>query len=246
MKGCRVFVVAFSFLVLQAYGQRSTEKKVRQIFENKSALLKKEFQQRGLTWPAKQLYIRSFKKEGQLEVWIRQESTDAFRFFKTYTVCAVSGSMGPKRRAGDYQVPEGFYYINEFRPNSQFHLALGLNYPNASDDQLSDAINPGNEIFIHGGCITVGCIPVKDAQIEELYVLASMAKQGGQDFIPVHIFPMRFDDKKSEQTIRKLAEYTPGYDKLSLSLKKVYDYFELHHKIPLVAVDALGQYLIFD
>ncbi|WP_368737359.1 murein L,D-transpeptidase family protein, partial [Acinetobacter pittii] len=81
-------------------------------------------------------------------------------------VCALSGVLGPKRKEGDYQVPEGFYYINEFRPNSNYHLALGLNYPNAADIQWSDSLHPGNEIFIHGGCITVGCIPIQDHQIE--------------------------------------------------------------------------------
>ena len=54
-----------------------------------------------------------------------------------------SGTTGPKRAEGDYQVPEGFYYINEFNPNSKYHLSLGLNYPNASDKILSDSIDPG-------------------------------------------------------------------------------------------------------
>ena len=71
-----------------------------------------------------------------------------------------SGTMGPKRLQGDYQVPEGFYYINEFNPNSNYHLHLGLNYPNASDKILSDSLRPGGDIYIHGSCVSIGCIPL--------------------------------------------------------------------------------------
>ncbi len=96
--------------------------------------------------------------------------------------------------AGDYQVPEGFYYINEFNPRSLYHLSLGLNYPNASDRMLCDMSQPGGDIYIHGSCVTTGCIPITDGQIEELYVLAAHAKDMGQDFIPVHIFPVNFSN----------------------------------------------------
>ena len=88
---------------------------------------------------------------------------------------------------GDYQVPEGFYYINEFNPNSNYHLSLGLNYPNASDRILSDSLSPGGDIYIHGSCVSVGCIPVTDEQIEEIYIIASYAKASGQDYIPTHL-----------------------------------------------------------
>jgi murein L,D-transpeptidase YafK len=108
-----------------------------------------------------------------------------------------SGAMGPKRMEGDYQVPEGFYYINEFNPNSLYHLSLGLNYPNASDRILSDSSRPGNNIYIHGNCVSTGCIPISDVPIEELYYIASNVKAQGQDFIPVHVFPVRYNLKKS-------------------------------------------------
>src|SRR6185436_20905744 len=100
----------------------------------------------------------------------------------TYKVCQQSGTTGPKRVEGDYQVPEGFYYINEFNPNSNYHLSLGLNYPNASDRLLSDSLRPGGNIYIHGNCVSTGCIPVNDEQIEEIYIITSSAKAQGQDF----------------------------------------------------------------
>jgi murein L,D-transpeptidase YafK len=79
----------------------------------------------------------------------------------------------------------------------QLPFSLGLNYPNASDRLLSDSLQPGGDIYIHGSCVTTGCIPITDGQIEELYVLTAYAKNRGQDFIPVHIFPVRFNVKKA-------------------------------------------------
>ncbi len=165
--------------------------------KRKQDTLQKQFAAKGLQWPAKYMYIRSFKYDSQLEVWVKNTLKEPFKLFKTYKVCALAGTLGPKRLEGDYQVPEGFYYINEFNPKSNYHLSLGLNYPNASDKILSDAYKPGGGIYIHGSCVTVGCIPVTDAQIEDIYILAAYAKDQGQDFIPVHIYPIRFNNKKS-------------------------------------------------
>lgn len=225
--------------------QKRKKHSIETIFDKQEIKLKKEFLADGLHWPVYQIYIRNFKQEGQLEVWARNNNKAPFQLFKTYKVCALSGVLGPKRKEGDYQVPEGFYYINEFRPNSNYHLALGLNYPNAADIQWSDSLHPGNEIFIHGGCITVGCIPIQDHQIEELYVLARTAFKNKQAFIPVHIFPMQYTGDKVDKAIRKLAEYTPGYDKLSASLKEVYMHFEANRRLPLIGVDTNGKYVVF-
>lgn len=232
-------------ITISGTAQKRRKKHIENVFNRQEYKLKKEFLADGLHWPVYQIYIRSFKREGQLEVWARNNNKSPFQLFKTYKVCALSGTLGPKRKEGDYQVPEGFYYINEFRPNSNYHLALGLNYPNAADMMWSDSLHPGNEIFIHGGCITVGCIPIQDHQIEELYVLARTAFKNKQAFIPVHIFPMRYTGDTVDKAIRKLSEYTPGYDKLSASLKEVYTYFEANQRLPLIGVDPTGKYVVF-
>jgi murein L,D-transpeptidase YafK len=103
-------------------------------------------------------------------------------------------------------------------------MSLGLNYPNASDRLLSDSVKPGNDIFIHGSCVTVGCIPI-NTQIEELYLMASYAHEQGEDFIPVHIFPIRFDVEKSREFLQKTSKDDPEYIKFTGRLKEVYDYF---------------------
>ena len=103
-------------------------------------------------------------------------------------------------------MPEGFYYINEFNPRSQYYLSLGINYPNVSDKILSDSLRPGSAIYIHGSCVTVGCIPVTDQQIDELYILAAHAKSQGQDYIPVHIFPIRYNVARSLRYLENLTK----------------------------------------
>lgn len=206
--------------------------------------LMRQFKDKGLEWPAKYIYIRSFKYDSQLEVWVKGEKEQPFKLFKTYKVCAMAGTLGPKRMEGDYQVPEGFYYINEFNPRSVYHLSLGLNYPNASDRFLSDAIQPGGDIYIHGSCVTTGCIPITDGQIEELYVLASNAKALGQDFIPVHIFPIRFDNHKSSDYLSRYVRDFADYGFLTNSLKEVFYYFEKNKKLPIIMVNGRGGYVL--
>src|SRR5687768_11316063 len=208
------------------------------------AMLKKQFEDKKLAWPAKYVYIRSFKYDSQLEVWVKNEIGAPFQLFKTYKVCALAGTLGPKRMEGDYQVPEGFYYINEFTPRSNYYLSLGINYPNVSDRILSDSLRPGSEIFIHGSCVTVGCIPITDQQIDELYILAAYAKDQGQDFIPVHIFPVRFNREKSVKYLESLTKADPSLKKFSERLEDAYDYFEKYRQLPVIMIGSKGDYIV--
>ena len=219
--------------------------RVADALNRKADTLKKQFAAAGLQWPAKEIYIRSFKFDSQLEVWARNSSSEPFKLFKTYSVCALAGTLGPKRMEGDYQVPEGFYYINEFKPNSNYHMSLGINYPNPSDRILNDD-HPGGEIYIHGNCVTVGCIPIKDPQIEELYIIAMGAKSSGQDFIPVHIFPIRFNNPRSVAYFDKTAKDKADLQKFATRLKEVYDYFEQEKKLPIISIDSKGEYQVIN
>jgi murein L,D-transpeptidase YafK len=236
--------LAFAQPQVSFYDIQKSYPRVATAVSKKEDTLKKQFAKAGLAWPAKQIYIRSFKYDSQLEVWVRNNSTESYKLFKTYKVCALSGSLGPKRIEGDYQVPEGFYYINVFNPKSTFHLSLGINYPNASDVVLSDSIKPGGDIYIHGSCLTVGCIPIQDHQIEELYLLASHARNQGQDFIPVHIFPVRYNVAKSVDVLNKTCKEDADYQKFSANVKQVFDFFEEKKKLPLISVNSKGEYVI--
>jgi len=218
----------------------------QEAMQRKLDTLKKQFIAKKLKWPVSQVYIRSFKYDSQLEVWVKQSTESVFSLFKTYPVCALAGSLGPKRVQGDYQVPEGFYYINEFNPFSNYYLSLGLNYPNASDRILSDSSKPGGDIYIHGSCVTVGCIPITDQQIDELYILATFARDAGQDFIPVHIFPCRFDVPRSKAYLDELTKDDPILKNFSEKLADAYFYFEKNKKLPIVLITGDGQYHIND
>jgi murein L,D-transpeptidase YafK len=223
-----------------------TYPKINEVMLRKEDTLRKQFEAKGLAWPAKYIYIRSFKYDSQLEVWVKYKVDEKYKLFTTYKVCALAGSLGPKRMQGDYQVPEGFYYINEFNPRSMYHLSLGLNYPNASDRILSDSIQPGGDIYIHGSCVTTGCIPIQDKYIEDLYVLAMHAKNQGQDFIPVHIFPIQFKTKTSNDYLNRYLKDFPEYTPMVHNLRNVYNYFEKNKEIPVILVNKKGEYITED
>lgn len=254
MKNLISFTIALLFFTVGSFGQaaytsfidlqRSFPRPGNAILR-KQDILKKQFEERGFAWPAKYIYIRSFKYDGELEVWIKNDRKEAFKLFNTYKVCALAGTLGPKRMQGDFQVPEGFYYINEFNPNSNYYLSLGINYPNPSDRLLSDPLRPGGDIYIHGNCVTVGCIPVNDQQIEDLYILAAHAKNQGQDFIPVHIFPIRYNNPKSETYLKEMVRNNPPLGKFAENLEKVFDHFEATKQLPVIMTDSHGQY-VFD
>ncbi|MFM7646051.1 MAG: L,D-transpeptidase family protein [Sphingomonadales bacterium] len=229
----------YSFIDYQRSFSRPQEALARKV-----DTLKKQFAAKKLSWPANYIYLRSFKYDSQLEVWVKQKPADSFRLFKVYPVCALAGALGPKRMEGDYQVPEGFYYINEFNPNSSYYLSLGINYPNASDKVLSNQQRPGGAIYIHGSCVTVGCIPITDQQIDELYVLAAYAREQGQHYIPIHIFPCRYDVPKSAAYLNELTKDDTMLKDFSEQLKDAYTYFEKNRKLPIVMITDDGRYHI--
>lgn len=236
--------VGISFSQTSFVDYQKSSFKMANVYDRKEDTIAKQFEDRGLAWPAKYVYIRSFKYDAQLEVWVKNSLNEKYKLFKCYKVCMQSGRLGPKRLQGDYQVPEGFYYINEFNPNSMYHLSLGLNYPNASDRILSDSIHPGGNIYIHGSCVSVGCIPLNDQQIEELYIITSHAKANGQDFIPVHVFPIRYNQKKSIEYFNLASRGNQPLHKFAAELKDAFDKFEEKKQVPLVMVNQKGKYLI--
>src|SRR5215467_5285792 len=253
-------LILFSGLLLSVYAQKNgtsfaavstsfleyqkTLPRPAEAIAHKEDTLQKQFAAKKLVWPAKYIYIRSFKYDSQMEVWVKNDIKDPFQLFKTYKICALAGTLGPKRMAGDFQVPEGFYYINEFNPRSNYYLALGINYPNVSDRILSDSLQPGGDIYIHGSCVTVGCIPMTDQQIDELYILAAHAKDAGEDFIPVHIFPIRYNVKRSVDYLSKLTKDDPELKQFALRLEDAFDYFEKYRQVPVIMVDEKGGYVV--
>ncbi len=222
-------------------GFRQDQKKharVRAAYETAWPALEKALAGAGAAPDRFSLFLRAFKQEAELEAWIKPVGQDTFLLLKTYPVCYVPGKPGPKRKEGDNQVPEGFYFIDRFNPASSFHLSLGINYPNAADKLLSDKKRPGGDIFIHGNCVSVGCLPLTDVLINEVYLLAVEARAGSQERIPVHVFPCRAG---------QWAQLPKGDDSLLAfwdNLKPGLDFFDTHKRLPVVQVGRDGRYAL--
>ena len=217
--------------------------RVRDAIAEKEALIKEMFKRKRLPYPPAKIFIRVFKRERIVEVWAGRTGEGKFEMLKAYNFCAISGVLGPKRRMGDGQIPEGFYHIDRFNPLSNFHLSLGVNYPNESDRILGVKGRLGGDIFIHGDCVTIGCVPITDDGIKELYLIAVEARSSGQNRIPVHIFPGRFD----RNGMKQLEGYSLNNEALRnfwMNLKEGYDFFEKHRRLPTVTVDRQGRYIV--
>lgn len=135
-----------------------------------------------------QAFVRIFKQEGQLELWLKREGR--YALYKSFPICKWSGKLGPKVKEGDYQSPEGFYSVTtrQLNPNSAYHLAFNVGFPNAYDRQHG---RTGSALMVHGDCVSVGCFAMTNKGIEEIYSWIEAALRGGQREVPVHIFPFR-------------------------------------------------------
>jgi murein L,D-transpeptidase YafK len=172
------------------------------------------------------VFIRIFKSEKILEVWVKQN--DGFALFHTYPICTFSGQLGPKLREGDGQSPEGFYQVGlgQLNPYSSYHLSFNLGYPNTYDRANG---RTGNYLMVHGNCVSIGCYAMGDEAIEEIYTLMETALRGGQKNIDVHVFPFRFDSTKLAW---QRSEWKPFWS----DLKTGFDAFNQTKKPPTVTV----------
>ena len=216
-------------------------RRVRAARQEKSAAIARLFSDAKIKYPPQQVFLRAFKAEDDLELWVQPTRGKKFVLLKTYKVCSKSGDIGPKRRRGDMQVPEGFYHINRFNPVSNFHLSLGVNYPNASDKILGHKANLGGDIFIHGDCVTIGCLPITDENIKELYLIALDTYKTRKRPVPVHIFPMRLTGENWPKLVEKAGQ-KPELLEFWQNLREGYDFFETNRKPPRVTVSKKGKY----
>ncbi len=182
------------------------------------------------------VFIRIFKEESLLEIWIR--SGEAYQHVKNYRICAYSGVIGPKLREGDGQSPEGFYRVNKqkLNPKSTFHLSFDLGFPNKYDREHN---RTGSYLMIHGNCVSIGCYAMTDEKIEEIYALVAGALEAGQKYVQVHAYPFRMTEVN--MAWHSQSEW---YD-FWVNLKEGYDYFEAEKLPPNVKVKN-AQYTIHE
>ena len=173
------------------------------------------------------VYVRIFKEDSELEVW-KDRGDGRYVAVKTYPICNWSGTIGPKQTLGDHMSPEGFYSFGRdgLKPDSSYHLALNIGYPNALDRALG---RNGDFIMVHGKCLSVGCFAMTDEYIEEIYAFARDAIDGGQEKIPVHIFPFRMSEASMALHLGH------GAAESWAPLKEAYDDFENARQVPKTA-----------
>jgi len=171
------------------------------------------------------IFIRIFKTEKILELWIKKD--DKFYLVQTYPICAYSGALGPKLKQGDKQSPEGFYTItkNQLKPNSKYHLALNIGFPNQYDKYQN---RTGTYLMIHGKCSSTGCYAIRNKPIEEVYKMVQSALENGQSEIQVHIFPFKMTEKNMKQHTSSI--WYPFW----VNLKLGYDIFEKYKIVPII------------
>jgi murein L,D-transpeptidase YafK len=249
MKTAKITVTLFFLLAISSPAEEPKSfremqwkyPRVRAASKEKDEVLRQRFKEKGLVFPPRAILLRAFKQEAVLELWAAEANVKPYVLVHEYRICTSSGTLGPKRRFGDEQVPEGFYELDWFNPQSNFFLSLHISYPNAADRILGSHQNPGGDIFLHGNCASIGCIPITDEGIKEVYWLAVLVHNQRGRHLPIEIFPRRLTD----DGLKALAAAHPNRPALIAfwtNLKEGYDYFEKSHHIPPITTRADGAY----
>lgn len=266
----RAFAIVMILVAMALAAAPRTSSRSREVTNRKKPILEQQFRDAGLRLGSK-VFFRAFKASSDklpsfvrehvrnengartrarhaqwhhgatIEVWVEPSPGAAYIRFAAYPVCKYSGTLGPKKRQGDKQTPEGFYGFGprtrggrSFQPNSQYHLALNIEYPNTYDRAHGYT---GGLIMIHGRCGSIGCYAMTDAYMEDLWVIAEAAAIGGQDFIPVHSFPFPM----SADNVRLASTYWSDQGSFWEMIKLGYDMFERTHVPPTHSV-VRGRY----
>src|SRR6476660_6103378 len=182
------------------------------------------------------ILARIFKEEAEMEVWKKNRDGE-YALLKTYPICKWSGDLGPKKKVGDRQAPEGFYTITpgQMNPNSNYYLAFNTGFPNAYDRAWGYT---GSDLMVHGDCSSRGCYAMTDEQIQEIYALARESFFGGQKAFQLQAYPFRM-------TAMNMAKHrnNPNFAFWKM-LKEGYDHFNASHQEPKVAV--CEKHYVFD
>jgi len=236
----KLLILLFSLLFLTSginshsfRDEKMTFARIHEAYADKEKTVIKTLAEHSISRDSLRIYFQVFKTEKKVELWAKNNSDSVFVPVREFPICEISGSVGPKRRSHDLQVPEGFYHISDLNPYSKYYLSMKINYPNASDSIRGVHGHLGNEIFIHGGCLSSGCIAMTDERIKELFVYCIEAYNSGQKEIDITIFPAQLNDTNYSKLT---TEYSKDNDSVSLwaDLKKSYDLFNASKTPPTV------------
>lgn len=214
--------------------------RVRDAIKEKYNLIENNLKNNNIKIKELNILIIAFKEEAILELYAKNKSDKIYKKICEYNIAEKSGALGPKRKEGDLQVPEGFYNIEIFNPASSYHLSLGINYPNASDKIKGYKSKLGGDIFIHGSTVTIGCIPIMDDKIKEVYLYSVYATDCGQKKIPVYIFPFKMTNSNFDYYKKYYSEELINFWK---DLKTGYDLFQINKEELKIKIDKFGNYI---
>jgi hypothetical protein len=220
-----------------ARGRKTVEQCVAEYGAVVDARLGPAFGHQNVSYPPGRVTLVVLKDERTVELHAAS-AKGSYRLIRRYPILAASGTIGPKLREGDSQVPEGIYRIESLNPNSQFHLSLRLNYPNEFDRQQAREerrANLGGDIMIHGGAASIGCLAMGDEAAEDLFVLAART---GLSNVTVVIAPVDFRQHGFPEEARGLPAWTeqlyarireilrayPNVDVATMSFSKIYQH----------------------
>jgi murein L,D-transpeptidase YafK len=216
--------------------QQKRYERVKIAFDQKDKLITNSLVVNKIDKDHLDIILVAYKEERTIEIWGKNDNDTEYKLITKYPFCFYIGKLGPKRTLGDRQIPEGLYYISMFNPKSDYYLSLKVSYPNKSDSILGTHGRLGGDIYIHGGCVTIGCIPITDDKIKELYLYAVYARNNGGN-IPVYIFPFKMDDNKLNSLQNN------KYYSFWKNLKTGYDIFNLQKSELIYDVNSDGKYI---
>ncbi|MFT7033512.1 MAG: murein L,D-transpeptidase YafK [Cyclobacteriaceae bacterium] len=180
-------------------GKETVETILQKIENDALDRLQLNFDRTGFKDFPNEIIIVAFKEEQKLQIYGVDDVS--VKLIKEYPFTAYSGELGPKLKEGDKQIPEGIYKVEYLNPNSSYYLSIKVNYPNQFDklkSQLPNKDAMGGDIFIHGKSATIGCIPIGDKAIEEVFL---MTQKAFNNEVTVIISPRDFRVKKEYPSI---------------------------------------------
>jgi len=224
----------------------------RYLNSEREDLLPYRIVQNSLTYNSLDVLLIGYKNELELQLWVRaRNSNSKYLRLKSFNITDSNvACLGPKSVLGDNLTPEGVYSV-EFYSSlkwSDFYLAFRVSYPNDADiarrNYWGISAKPGGDINIHGCCISIGCIPIGNPDMEELFLLIRANQKNGSA-VKILIFPFKFDDLATKG--RFINQYRDEVLLLGFwqSLERIHHYFLGSCQLPRVGFDdTTGNYTI--
>jgi hypothetical protein len=212
---------AISPVAMKFTKARTVDERLAQFGDTARGRWKPYFDRAKSTYPPAAVKFVALKTEKVLQVYAFDKAGRS-RWIRSCPIRAASGIPGPKLQEGDGQVPEGIYPVESLNPNSRFHVALRVGYPNAFDRfqaAREGRTQLGGDIMIHGSSVSVGCLAMGDEVSEDLFVLTA---DTGLTNVTVIIAPVDFRKGKAVPESIKLPAWTATlYSQIKVQLAQL-------------------------